>query len=400
MFKFLKKLISKILFNNKIDQYVYFVNSSEFLPPPLSKEEEEYYFRAFKNGDLKAKDKLIEHNLRLVVYVAKKYEVNCSYFEDLISIGCIGLMKAIDNFDLSQGVKFSTYAVPMIIGEIRRYLRDNNSIRVSRSLRDLAYKALQVREDFFNKNNKEPTINEIANSAPGNPNIEFGVIPNGSGNDFVRNFTNRRRFTDIDAQIDGEVHSFDLIKCNDNYCVNMVNIGFDCSVVIEADKFRKVKFISPGLSYIMGVVVGFFFKRFGTKMKIIFDNGDVVEKKLTLTAIGNGKFCGGGFKSAPRASLSDGLLDVCIIDKVSRLTFISLVGSYKDGTFLEKKSAQSIIRYLQTKHFKMEFEETQPICIDGEIYHEKEIDFTVVPGAFNFVIPKGSDLRFKDQTTD
>lgn len=244
------------------------------------------------------------------------------------------------------------------------------------------------------------TINEIANSAPGNPNIEFGVIPNGSGNDFVRNFTNRKRFTDIDAQIDGEVHSFDLIKCNDNYCVNMVNIGFDCSVVIEADKFRKVKFISPGLSYIMGVVVGFFFKRFGTKMKIIFDNGDVVEKKLTLTAIGNGKFCGGGFKSAPRASLSDGLLDVCIIDKVSRLTFISLVGSYKDGTFLEKKSAQSIIRYLQTKHFKMEFEETQPICIDGEIYHEKEIDFTVVPGAFNFVIPKGSDLRFKDQTID
>ena len=241
------------------------------------------------------------------------------------------------------------------------------------------------------------TINEIANSDPCNPNIEFGVIPNGSGNDFVRNFTHRRLFADINAQIDGEVHNFDLIKCNDNYCVNMVNIGFDCSVVIEADKFRKVKFISPGLSYIMGVIVGFFFKKFGTKMKLIFDNGEVVEKELTLTAIGNGKFCGGGFKSAPKANLTDGLLDICCIDKVSRLTFIQLVGAYKEGTFLEKKSAQSIIKYLQAKHFRMEFENTQPICIDGEIFYEKDIDFTVIPGAFNFVIPKGSSLRFPNE---
>ncbi len=241
------------------------------------------------------------------------------------------------------------------------------------------------------------TINEIANSAPSNPNIEFGVIPNGSGNDFVRNFTHRRRFGDIDAQIDGEVKSFDLIKCNDDYCVNMVNIGFDCSVVIEADRFRKYKFLSPSISYILGVVIGFFFKKFGTKMRIIFDDGEVIDKSLTLTAIGNGKFCGGGFKSAPKACLADGLLDVCIIDKVSRLSFIQLVGSYKEGTFLEKKSAQKIMRYKQTDHFRMEFEEPQPICIDGEISNAKTVEFTVIPGAFNFVIPKGSSLRFPDE---
>ena len=240
------------------------------------------------------------------------------------------------------------------------------------------------------------TINEIANSDPCNPNIEFGVIPSGSGNDFVRNFTERKLFADINAQIDGDVHSFDLIKCNDNYCVNMVNIGFDCSVVIEADKFRKVKFISPGLSYIMGVVVGFFFKKFGTNMKIVFDDGEVINKKLTLTAIGNGKFCGGGFKSAPKARLNDGKMDVCIIDKVSRLTFIRLVGAYKDGTFLEKKLAKKIVNYKQTDHFKMEFECVQPICIDGEIFEEQSIDFKVIPAAFNFVIPKGSSLRFHD----
>ena len=240
------------------------------------------------------------------------------------------------------------------------------------------------------------TINEIANSAPGNPNIEFGVIPNGSGNDFVRNFTNRKFFMEIDRQIDGEVHSFDLIKCNDDYCVNMVNIGFDCSVVIEADKFRKFKFISPGISYILGVVVGFFFKKFGTKMKILFDNGETIDSELTLTAIGNGKFCGGGFKSAPKAVLTDGMLDICVIKKVSRLTFIQLVGPYKDGTFLENKKAQNIVKYRQEKHFKMEFEQPQPICIDGEITNAKTVDFTVIPGAFNFVLPKGSDLAFPD----
>lgn len=238
------------------------------------------------------------------------------------------------------------------------------------------------------------TINEIANSAPSNPNVEFGVIPNGSGNDFVRNFTNRRRFSEIDSQIDGEVHSFDLIKCNDDYCVNMVNIGFDCSVVIEADRFRKYKFISPSISYILGVVIGFFFKKFGTKMRIIFDDGEIIDKDLTLTAIGNGKFCGGGFKSAPHADLNDGLADICIIDKVSRLTFIQLVGAYKEGTYLQKKSAKKIIKYRRVNHFKMEFEEPMAICIDGEISNAKTVDFTVVPNAFNFVIPKGSALKF------
>lgn len=241
------------------------------------------------------------------------------------------------------------------------------------------------------------TINEIANSAPSNPNIEFGVIPNGSGNDFVRNFKHRRRFSDIANQIDGEVHSFDLIKCNDDYCVNMVNIGFDCSVVIEADKFRKYKFISPGISYILGVVVGFFFKKFGTKMRVIFDDGEVIDKELTLTAIGNGKFCGGGFKSCPKASLTDGLMDICIINKVARLNFIQLVGSYKDGTFLENKAAQKFFHYKKTNHFKMEFEEPIPICIDGEVSNAKNVEFTVIPGAFNFVIPKGAALRFPDE---
>ena len=238
------------------------------------------------------------------------------------------------------------------------------------------------------------TINEIANSCPGNSSVEFGVIPCGSGNDFVRNFTNTNLFSDIEAQILGETVSLDLIKCNNIYCVNMVNIGFDCSVVKESEKFKKFKFISPGLSYILGVVSGFF-KKFGTKMKIIFDDGEVLDKEFTLTAIGNGKFCGGGFMASPMALLNDGLLDVTAIDKISRLTFISLVKSYKKGTYLQNKRAMKIIRHRRVPHFVMQFEEPIPVCIDGEIKGAKNIDFTVVKNAFNFVLPKGCDFKYK-----
>ncbi|MBO5906802.1 MAG: diacylglycerol kinase family lipid kinase [Clostridia bacterium] len=239
------------------------------------------------------------------------------------------------------------------------------------------------------------TINEIANSAPSTPGVEFGVIPSGSGNDFVRNFTNTKLFSSIEAQLDGEAISLDLIKCNEYYCVNMVNIGFDCAVVKEAERLKRHKFVTPGMSYIMGVVV-VLFKKFGTKMKVIFDDGEVIEKEFTLTAIGNGKFCGGGFKSAPKALLNDGLLDVCAIDKISRLTFISLVGSYKKGTYLENQRAMKYIRHRRVPHFKMEFDTPIPICIDGEIKGAKTVDFEVVKNAFNFVVPKGCALKYTE----
>lgn len=115
-----------------------------------------------KHGDRSAREEMIQGNLRLVLSVIQRFNNRGEYVDDLFQVGCIGLMKAIDNFDLSQNVKFSTYAVPMIIGEIRRYLRDNNPIRVSRSLRDIAYKALQVRDSLVNKYSREPTISQIA----------------------------------------------------------------------------------------------------------------------------------------------------------------------------------------------------------------------------------------------
>lgn len=115
-----------------------------------------------KQGDKEARSLLVNGNLRLVLSVVQKFTNRGENLDDLFQVGCIGLIKSIDNFDTGQNVRFSTYAVPMIIGEIRRYLRDNNSIRVSRSLRDTAYKAMQVKERLTAEKNKEPTVEEIA----------------------------------------------------------------------------------------------------------------------------------------------------------------------------------------------------------------------------------------------
>ena len=136
------------------------VNTSKL--PVLKAEEKEELFKRIKQGDNKARELYIKGNLRLVLSVIKRFSNSSENMDDLFQIGCIGLIKAIDNFDTTLNVKFSTYAVPMIIGEIRRYLRDNNSIRVSRSLRDIAYRAIYAKESYLKNNLKEPTIAEIA----------------------------------------------------------------------------------------------------------------------------------------------------------------------------------------------------------------------------------------------
>lgn len=128
----------------------------------LSAEEKKKLLSRVKNGDMQAREELIKGNLKLVLSVVKRFSSRGENPDDLFQVGCIGLIKAIDNFDDSHNVQFSTYAVPMIIGELRRYLRDNNAIRVSRSTRDLAYKALNVREELSRKLSREVKIEEIA----------------------------------------------------------------------------------------------------------------------------------------------------------------------------------------------------------------------------------------------
>ena len=153
--KFGKEVFSLI---NKVE--ICGVNTAKL--PVLSNEEKNELLKKIKNGDEKARQDFINGNLKLVLSVIKRFRFKAENADDLFQVGCVGLIKALDNFDLSQNVQFSTYAVPMIIGEIRRYLRDNNPIRVSRSMRDLAYRALMVKEAITKRTQKEPTIEQIA----------------------------------------------------------------------------------------------------------------------------------------------------------------------------------------------------------------------------------------------
>ena len=146
------------MFNNKVE--ICGINTTQLTL--LKEKEKEELLKQVKNGDKEAREKLVNGNLRLVLSIVQKFNNRGENLDDLFQVGCIGLIKSIDNFDINQNVRFSTYAVPMIIGEIRRYLRDNNSVRVSRSMKDIAYKAMQVKENFINENSKEPTIEEIA----------------------------------------------------------------------------------------------------------------------------------------------------------------------------------------------------------------------------------------------
>jgi len=136
------------------------INTSEI--KVLTSNEMNELFIRFKEGDKSAREKLVKGNLKLVLSILKNFNKKGENLDDLFQIGCVGLLKAIDNFDLSFNVKFSTYAVPMILGEIKRYIRDNNSIRVSRSLKDIAYKVIKLKDELLVKNGKDPTTEELS----------------------------------------------------------------------------------------------------------------------------------------------------------------------------------------------------------------------------------------------
>ncbi len=218
-------------------------------------------------------------------------------------------------------------------------------------------------------------------------NIGVGVLPVGTGNDFVKNFADKNLFLDINAQLNATPYEIDLIKCNDIYSINMINIGFDCHVVCKKEEMGRKKFLPRKFAYIVALVLTLI-KKPGVRAKLFADKVEKGAKQLLLTTLANGSFCGGGFKSNPTAILDDGKIDCIEIKNVSRTKFISLVDKYKKGLHLAEKFKDTV------SHFKcmtadMYFDQKTPVSVDGEVIQTKELHLSVAKKALTIMLPQG-----------
>ena len=232
------------------------------------------------------------------------------------------------------------------------------------------------------------TLSETVNGAYGHANAAVGVIPVGTGNDFVRNFEGKQAFLDIDAQLDGQLQTFDLIRYNDHLCTNMINIGFDCEVVKVTSKIKRSKLLPAGMGYIAGLVITLLRKP-GVKASVSLDGAPAQKRRMLLTAVANGAWCGGGFHSTPLAHLRDGVLDVLMIKNVTRVKFVSLVKLYKSGQFINSPRARQVIDYAKVHTIRYTFDAPQSICVDGEVLEVTALEICAERDALCLIVPRG-----------
>lgn len=235
------------------------------------------------------------------------------------------------------------------------------------------------------------TIREVASGLIGFDHAELGIIPMGTGNDFVRNFEHPDQFFDIDAQLDGETRKMDILKYNDKYSINIINIGFDCEVAKQVGYNRRSVFVPSSLAYTAGIAQKI--TQFDTAIargKIWFDGLLFKKTKHQACVFANGSYYGAGYHAAPAASFSDGIMDCCIIDKISLVTFLKVLGDYKAGTHLTSpKIPPNVILYKKCKSVEFLFDVPTDISVDGEIERIKDkLTISIVPNAITLSTPK------------
>ncbi len=217
--------------------------------------------------------------------------------------------------------------------------------------------------------------------------VSVGVVPVGTGNDYVKNFSPIESFLDIGAQLEARAVEVDILKCNDLFAVNMINIGFDSEVVVKTADFKRKRFIPSKLAYICGLAVTLV-KKPGVEMEVSIDGGERLHKKLLLTTFANGSFCGGGFHSNPEASLDDGNIDTLFIKNVSRTKFVLMVGDYKKGTHLVDKY-KHIIENIKAREYDITFTRPTNVSVDGEIAKMDSARISVESRALRMLVPRG-----------
>lgn len=225
------------------------------------------------------------------------------------------------------------------------------------------------------------TVNEVVNgimSAKANDTAAFSVVPTGSGNDFIKIALQK-----------GETHRIDLIKYNDRYAVNMINIGFDSRVVEATENYKKKH--KGSTAYLLGVADAFFHKlneRFSVTYTAADGNVTECEQDFVLCALANGQYCGGGFKFAPISSVKDGLIDLLMVNKVSRAKFITIFADFRKGNFIDengeiKKKFKNVLSYVKCR--SVTIGNTTSVCADGEVEHSSTVCAESVREVINFI---------------
>ncbi len=279
--------------------------------------------------------------------------------------------------------KFSVYATKSV-GDAQAYARDIMS---------------DGKEHCFFVCGGDGTLGEVLNGIEGCDNAVIAAIPAGTGNDFIRNFYStseeKKSFVDIPAQLDGKEVFVDYMEViidgeRRKLSLNVLNAGLDCEVARRVNELRGNKIIPTKLSYYYGLAEQFIIKK-SLSVRIVADGEEICNGPKTLMSVGNGAFYGGGFKSLANAKVNDGLIDLCVIENVTRGQFLGLVGSYKEGKHLEIKKAEELITYRTCKEIHIEFEEAQNVSFDGEIEVCKTLDIKVSDRKVRVMLPRGID---------
>ena len=231
------------------------------------------------------------------------------------------------------------------------------------------------------------TLNEAVNGVLARKGTsELGVIPCGTGNDFVKVLPDRDALFDIKKQITAKAQPVDAYTTDQGVCgINMVNIGIDAQTA--ADVHKVSRFIPGPMAYIVSLV-NRFIRPIGIDMEITIDDKEPIFATCALTSFGNGKACGGGFYTSPRAEINDSLLEITSVRKVTKLQFLKLVGGYKKGTYLEDPKYAPFIIYNQGKKVTLKTKFPTEMCVDGEVFKTDKITVEILPNAIPFVIPQ------------
>ena len=230
------------------------------------------------------------------------------------------------------------------------------------------------------------TANEVMNGVLGQSNASMTIYPCGSGNDYVKYYGGSERFLDLDALLNGTETPVDVMQVGDRFALNVTHFGFDTAVAKTMEKVRRKKIIGGKNAYTTGVVTALF-----TAMKndctVWVDGEQINDGKMLLCTVANGSHVGGAYRCAPHTVNDDGLLEVCLVRPVSRLTFLKLIGKYKEGTHLEDPRFQKLIAYRRGKSVKVSAPEGFGFSLDGELVMQNEFTINVVHHAIRFAVP-------------